>query len=366
MTSSTPPTHASLADGRSLYLFDDRPRRRAPAADPRPLPPLPAPGEARWDAVLGEWVVIAPHRTGRERPPEGGCALCPSSTRAPTEIPLPTYDVAVFENRYPALSGPGHPLPDRPNGPWATTTAAGRCEVVSFSDRHATSLARLPLHRLRTVVEAWAHRTEALNTTPGIEQVVCFENRGAAIGATQTHPHGQIYAYPFAPPRFARMREQARRTRQHTGDCLHCTLLTAEERAGERVVLRTAHWTAFVPYAARWPYEVHLYARRHVPDLPALTPDERADLAGAYRTVLRCFEEVAEEPLPYMATWVQAPARRERHLSHLHAQIISDRFAPDRAKRLAAGELGAGVFVSEAIPEEAAARLRRHVHSAPD
>ncbi|MFE7076401.1 galactose-1-phosphate uridylyltransferase [Streptomyces sp. NPDC057620] len=353
------PTRGTLADGRALYLFDDRPRRRLPPVDRRVPTQLPPPSEARWDPIMGEWVVIAPHRMGRGHTPETGCALCPSAGGAATEIPVASYDVAVFDNRYPALREPGSALPDVPTSLWAVAAAGGRCEVVSFSEEHRTSLAHLPVRRVATVVEAWAHRTEALNNTPGVEQVVCFENRGADIGATQSHPHGQIYGYPFVPARFARMRELARRARVLEECCLFCEVLAAEERAGERVVVRSAHWTAFVPHAARWPYEVHLYARRHVPDLPGLTSAERAELAGVYRAVLRCFDDVAEEPLPYMATWVQAPARRERDLTHLHAQIISDRFRPNQAKRLAAGELGAGAFVTEVVPENTARSLRK-------
>ncbi|MEU6367460.1 hypothetical protein ABZ876_17415 [Streptomyces sp. NPDC046931] len=124
------------------------------------------------------------------------------------------------------------------------------------------------------------------------------------------------------------------------------------------MVLRSEHGAAFAPFAARWPYEVHLNARGHMPGLPGLASAERAELAGVYRDVLRCFEDVAEEALPYTATWVQAPARRDRHPNHLHAQIISDRFRPDRPKRLAAGELGAATFVSEAVPEDTARSSR--------
>ncbi|MEU5386139.1 galactose-1-phosphate uridylyltransferase [Kitasatospora cineracea] len=352
------PVPAVLADGRTIHFYDDEQRHRPVPPDRRVLPPAGPPSELRWDATTEEWVIMAPHRAARAGGAGPGCALCPTTGGAATEVPAASYDVAVFENRYPALRGPGGPAPGAVPGPHAGAPAGGRCEVVSFSCAHDTSLARLPLRRMTTVVEAWADRTRRLNGLPGVEQVVCFENRGAELGATQAHPHGQIYAYPFVPARFGRMWEAAGRARGQGRPCPFCEVLAAEERAGERVVLRTPHWTAFVPYAARWPYEVHVYARRHTADLGGLGPEERADLARTYREVLRRFEHVEEAPLPYLALWCQAPAREGREAAHLHARIFSDRSRATGVKRLGAGELGAGAFVSEARPEEAAERLR--------
>ncbi|MFD8722638.1 galactose-1-phosphate uridylyltransferase [Streptomyces sp. NPDC059629] len=356
------PRSARLADGRALYLFDDHEHdgraHRAVPIDRRRLPPPPPRNQLRWDPLTDEWVVIAPHRLGRARGRGTGCALCPSTPGAPTEIPADTYDVAVFENRFPALHGAAEVSVATAEGTRTSISAAGRCEVIAFSSEHHTAPAELSVHRIGTVVEAWIHRTRALNALPGVVQVVCFENRGAEIGATQSHPHGQIYGYPFEPARLRRMREAAWRSRGQGVDCLHCHLLKAEERDGERLVLRTDRWTAFVPFAARWPYEVHLYPRRHVSELRELDASECRELAEVYRSLLRRFQYVDSAPLPYMALWVQAPARGDEGLTHLHAQLFSDRFSPGVAKRLAAGELGAGTHVSEAVPEETARRLR--------
>ncbi|MER6331792.1 galactose-1-phosphate uridylyltransferase [Streptomyces sp. NPDC001034] len=342
-----------------MHYYDEHPGRARADVPAEPVPAAPAPASSlRRDPTTGEWVLMAPHR--RRRSATGPhCPLCPDAPHEAAEIPGGAYDVAVFDNRYPALGGPAAPGPAHHFGTLADAPAPGRCEVIAYSGDHHTPLARLPRSRVRTVIEAWADRTRELNRLDGVEQVVCFENRGAEVGASLDHPHGQIYAYPWIPDRFARMQETARQARLRGVDCLFCAVLAAEERAGSRIVTRSAHWSAFVPFAARWPFEVHLYARRHVPDLGALTEEERADLAGVYRSVLRRFETVADRPLPYMAVWVQAPARDGRELAHLRAQVFSDHWGSGAVKRMAAGELGAGAFVSETEPERAAEALRR-------
>ncbi|MFI8833421.1 galactose-1-phosphate uridylyltransferase [Streptomyces afghaniensis] len=348
--------HASLADGRSVYLYDERAQPLPVSPDARCLSPGDRRAELRWDPTLAEWVVVAPHRAVRPKTSDHtGCPLCPSTPTVPSEIPCADYDVVVFENRFPALSGrfsAGAAEAAQPTRP-----AAGRCEVVVFSSAHDLSLARLSTRRVRTVIEAWVDRTKCLNAVAGVEQVVCFENRGTQIGATLTHPHGQIYAYPFIPARFERMLLVARGARDRGDRCVHCQLVESELQSAERVIGVTRHWIAFVPPAARWPYEARLYARRHVPDLAALDADELDDLAEAYRSLLRRFETVATAPLPYMALWVQAAAGESRDLTHLHAQVFSDRSATG-VKRLAAGELGAGAWVTEVCPEAMAERLR--------
>ncbi|KUN00438.1 hypothetical protein AQI95_34640 [Streptomyces yokosukanensis] len=349
-------TSTTLADGREIHFYDDVAGPERKVVDTRVLPPVESGAELRWDPTTEEWVVMAAHRRSRSAHTAAPCPLCPSTDGSATEIPTGDYDVAVFENRYPALRGADSG--QRHEGTSLTLPAGGRCEVMVFGSEHDTSLAQLSEQRVRTVIEAWADRTTALNALPDVEQVVCFENRGSEIGATLAHPHGQIYAYPFMPSRFERMQRASRHAHARGTGCVFCSVLATELTAGHRVVARSPHWTAFVPHAARWPYEVHLYANRHVPDLAALTAEERADLAAAYRSLLRRFETVAEAPLPYMALWIQAPARGERTHSHLHAQIFSDRATPLKPKRLAAGELGAGTFISEVEPEQAAAALR--------
>src|SRR5580704_12475435 len=225
-------TSAVLADGREIIYFNESPGLgREFAPDTRPLPPRPpgpplpvgtAESGIRWDPLAGEWVVIAAARQDRTfLPPPDQCPLDPSAPGRLTEIPASSYDVVVFENRFPSLSEP-----------------LGRCEVVCFTSAHDSSFAHLTPRRARTVFEAWVDRTQALSALPETRQVYCFENKGEEIGVTLHHPHGQIYAFPFVTPRTERMVAEAQR---YQGGNLFDGLLEAELSAGERVVARNEH-----------------------------------------------------------------------------------------------------------------------------
>jgi UDPglucose--hexose-1-phosphate uridylyltransferase len=359
-----------LADGREILYFDDTEPYASGGADrlvpdTRDLPPADdGDPTMRRDPLTGEWVVIASHRNTRTfLPPTDECPLCPTKPgRAPSEVPAPDYDVVVFENRFPSLSTRATPTPPTVDGQrlWPLAPAAGRCEVVCFTSDHSSAVADLPRERVRTVVEAWADRTEALSATPGIREVFCFENRGQEIGVTLHHPHGQIYGYPFVTPRTEALLREAARHREATGGHLLRDVLAAERSAGTRVVLDGEHWTAYVPAAARWPVEVHLAPRRDVPDLPALTADERDELAEVYLELLRRADRYYEgvPALPYIAAWHQAPVGPGRDLARLHLQLFSVLRSPGKLKYLAGSESGAGVWVNDARPEAIAARLR--------
>jgi UDPglucose--hexose-1-phosphate uridylyltransferase len=353
-----------LADGRALYYFDAEPGTVRDAKDTRELPYPTTASEIRWDPLLDQWVVIASHRQGRTvLPPADECPLDPSRDGRRTEIPAGDYEVVVFENRFPALTGDAAlgPDPDElaAGDPlFARRPGVGRSEVVCCTSDHSAAFSSLSPQRVETVIDAWVDRTRELNAMPEVEQVFVFENRGEEIGVTLSHPHGQIYGYPFVPPRMRRQLDSARRYRDRTGDCLHCTLLAAERRAGTRIVTEDDLFTVVVPHAARWPYEAHLYPRRHVPDLPALTAEERAGLARAYLDLLRRFDRLFPTPTPYVAGWLQAPARGDRDLMHLHAEVFSIRRAAGKLKHLAGSESAAEVWINDISPERAAAALR--------
>jgi UDPglucose--hexose-1-phosphate uridylyltransferase len=177
---------------------------------------------------------------------------------------------------------------------------------------------------------------------------------------TLSHPHGQIYAYPFVTPRGDAMLRQAAAHRAATGGNLLRDLLDAERRAGTRVVLSGEHWTAYVPAAARWPVEVHLAPHRDVPDLAALDDAEREELAHVYLELLRRADRYFDgvESLPYIAGWHQAPVGEGRELGRLYLQLFSILRAPGKLKYLAGSESGAGAWVNDAAPERIAERLR--------
>ncbi|CAM5422733.1 MULTISPECIES: galactose-1-phosphate uridylyltransferase [Streptomyces] len=345
-------TSTRLADGRELIYYDLRDDTLRQAVDRRPLEPTVTTSEIRHDDLLGDAVAIASHRQGRTyHPPADQCPLCPSRDGRLSEIPDSSYDVVVFENRFPSLAGD-----------------SGRCEVVCFTSDHDASFADLTEEQARLVLDAWTDRTSELSSLPAVEQVFCFENRGAEIGVTLGHPHGQIYAYPFTTPRTALMLRSLARHKAATGGGNLFDAVLERELAGERVVLESEHWAAFVPYAAHWPYEVHLYPRRRVPDLLALDEAARAEFPQVYLELLRRFDRIfgeGEPPTPYISAWHQAPFGRSaesegvvRDDFALHLELFTIRRTSGKLKFLAGSESGMNVFINDVPPERAAERLR--------
>ncbi|AYL36503.1 galactose-1-phosphate uridylyltransferase [Streptomyces fungicidicus] len=345
-------TSTRLADGRELVYYDLGDDTVRDAVDRRPLDATVTTSEVRHDALLGDSVAIASHRQGRTyHPPADECPLCPSRGDRLSEVPDSSYDVVVFENRFPSLAGD-----------------SGRCEVVCFTSDHQASFASLSEPQARLVLDAWTDRTSELSHLPSVEQVFCFENRGAEIGVTLQHPHGQIYAYPFTTPRTALMLRQVAAHKEATGGENLFDAVLQRELTEERIVLRSEHWVAFVPYAAHWPYEVHLYPLRRVPDLLGLDEAARTEFPQVYLELLKRFDRIFgenEPPTPYIAAWHQAPFGQledfegvTRDDFALHLELFTIRRTSGKLKFLAGSESGMNVFINDVPPERAAQRLR--------
>ncbi|MET8983020.1 galactose-1-phosphate uridylyltransferase [Streptomyces sp. NPDC004539] len=353
-------TSTRLADGRELIYYDLRDDSVRDAVDRRPLDRTVTTSEVRRDPLLGDQVAIASHRQGRTyHPPADQCPLCPTQGDNLSEIPDSQYDVVVFENRFPSLAGD-----------------SGRCEVVCFTSDHNSSFADLTEEQARLVLDAWTDRTSELSHLPSVQQVFAFENRGEEIGVTLGHPHGQIYAYPFTTPRTALMLRQVAAHKDATGGENLFDAVLERELADERVVLESEHWVAFVPYAAHWPYEVHLYPRRRVPDLLGLDEGARTEFPKVYLELLRRFDRIfdgrdggeggVDQPVtPYIAAWHQAPFGQleefegvSRDDFALHLELFTIRRTSGKLKFLAGSESGMGAFINDIAPERAAERLR--------
>ncbi|OBI99560.1 galactose-1-phosphate uridylyltransferase [Mycobacterium sp. 1465703.0] len=363
----TGPTRAKLADGRDLLFFSLPGHHPAPVEDRRPLPAratdAAAKSQLRFDRSTGQWVIIAALRQDRTyKPPPEACPLCPGPTGLTSEVPAPDYDVVVFENRFPSLSGAQPSLPVPAPVPaddgFVTAPGHGRCEVICFSADHNGSVAQLAPAHARLVVEAWRHRTADLMARPGIEQVFCFENRGEEIGVTLTHPHGQIYGYPYLTPRTATMLEQARRHRKLHGSNLFGDLLAGEVADGSRVIARNELFTAFVPFAARWPVEVHIYPNRFVRNLTELGEDELDEFVRVYLDVLGRFDRMYSSPLPYISALHQYDGTEAQAEGYFHVELMSIRRSATKLKYLAASESAMDAFIGDVTPESVAQLLR--------
>ncbi|HET9947325.1 MAG TPA: galactose-1-phosphate uridylyltransferase [Longimicrobiales bacterium] len=345
------------SDGRYLILYGDR-----------PLPPdleIPQPGpgverltELRWHPFRAEWVAYAAHRQERTfLPPPDWDPLAPSVPGAhPTELPAGPWKVAVFENRFPALHLGAAPPPANVV---ETRPSLGACEVVVYTPEWVDSLADLPTAHVEMLIDVWAERTEELGAHEAIRYVMPFENRGAEVGATLHHPHGQIYAYPFVPPVAAAGLEQQRAHMERRGTGLLESHLEAELRDGRRVIRRSGHALSFVPAFARYPYEAWVAPLEAVPSLARLTPEQRTAVALALQDLVRRYDAVRGTAFPYVMVVHQAPTDGAPHPeAHVRFEFYPQYRSPDRLKYLAGTEVGAGMFVNDTLPEQKAAELR--------
>lgn len=348
-------------DGRRLTLYSTQPLP-ADVAAPSPFAePLPGAPHLRWHPLRGEWVTYAAYRQGRTflPPPEYNPLAVTRDPANPTELPDAEWDIAVFDNRFPSLLTPARPMAP-PSLIVPTAPAGGHCEVVVFTRDPSSSLAALPLARSAMLIEVLADRTARMARRGDVRYVLPFENRGAEVGVTLHHPHGQIYGYPVVPPVPARMQQQCEAHYRATGRGLLGDLIEDELVDGRRVLYAGEHALAWVPVCARYPYEVWVATVAPVPDFGALSAAQRDDLARALKTVLMKFDALWSRPFPYLMAWYQAPIDGTPHPEwHLHAEFYPPYRTPDKLKYLAGTEIGAGFFAMDALPEDKAAELRR-------
>ena len=319
--------------------------------------------QLRWDPTLREWVAYATHRQDRTfLPPAEYCPLDPTKPGGfPTEVPRESYDIVVFENKFPSFSPNPAETAGAGDAPTATSPGRGVCEVVLYSQEHDSTLATMPEGRIRNLVHVWADRYEELGGLDFVEYVFIFENKGEAIGVTLHHPHGQIYAYPFVPPRPKKELEAARDYgTENDGSCLHCDLLSRELTDESRVVVVGEHFAAFVPYYAHFPYEAHVYSRRCAPSIADLDASERQDLAHVLKRLLVGYDNLFGFSLPYMMAMHQAPTDGGAYagVAHFHIEFYPLNRTADKLKYLAGSETGAGAFIMDVLPEETAKTLR--------
>ena len=317
-----------------MYLYGDF----VPAPEDYQAPAMPnGVYQRRWNPLRREWVLVAASRQARTFLPERtACPLCPSRPGHSSEIPASRYQAAVFENRFPAMVGPG-----------------GHCEVVVYTDQHEGSFATLSDDRLRLLADVWTDRYRELSRRPDVRYVFIFENRGEQVGVTLHHPHGQIYAYGFIPP------VPATELRRQTRGCLQCRLIQDELDGKRRVLIDGAGIVAYVPGYARWPYEVHVMSRTHRGSLAAMTPALRMSLLTSMQRVARAYDRLFETPMPYMMVMHQAPTGAKAPTqAHLHVEFYPTMREREKLKYLAGSESGAGVFINDTLAEESADRLR--------
>ncbi len=327
----------------------------------------------RWNSLRQCWVLVSPHRT--ERPWQGEvaqksvptgaaydsqCYLCPGNTRA-GGARNPAYEnVFTFVNDYSAL------LPDLPTPSDASASpllaaepVRGLCKVLCFHPDHSLTLARMTPEEIRSVVDAWASEYEQIGGIDWIDYVQIFENRGAMMGASNPHPHGQIWSTSFIPDEPAAETAAQREHLARTARCLLCDYVATELAAAERIVFSNDHFVVLVPWWAVWPFEVLLLSRRHAGSLPEFASDERDALADALRRITTRFDNLFETSFPYTMGFHQSPTDGNAHPEwHFHAHFYPPLLRSATVRKFMVGFEMLGMPQRDITPESAANRLR--------
>ncbi len=318
----------------------------------------------RYNALRDTWVAVSPARNERPHAPAvdplpAGCPLCPGGPEVPFD-----YDAAVFDNRFPSFSVAPPTPPSAPAIPGIGSLAdgaRGRCEVVLYTSRHEGSLATLTDAELARVIAIWADRSDELWADPTHRVVMIFENRGEAVGATLSHPHGQIYALDRIPPAVAQRTAALRAHRTRTGSSLSQAVVDADV-GSDRCLYVDDDFVAAVPYAPDWPFEVHVRARREgVRRLGDLTAEEQVSLALALRAVVTAYDQVHDRPMAYLMACHEAPADPTGApvADHrLAIEFLPPHRSAEKLKVRASVETALGVFINDTSPEDSAALLR--------
>ncbi len=327
----------------------------------------------RWNPLRQSWVLVSPHRTqrpwqgemGQKAVPSGvtydaECYLCPGNKRAGGESNPDYSGVFAFVNDYSAL------LPESPAPDWdgespllKAEAARGVCRVLCYHPDHSLTLARMTTGEIRPVVDSWTEQYEELGGTSWIEYVQIFENRGAMMGASNPHPHGQIWSTGFVPDEPA---EETRAQREHlalTGQCLLCSYLATERVRGERIVFENEHFAAIVPFWAVWPFEVLLLSKRHAGAMPEFTSEERNGLADALKRLTTRYDNLFETSFPYTMGFHQTPTEGNQHPEwHFHAHFYPPLLRSATVRKFMVGFEMLGMPQRDITPEDAAGRLR--------
>ena len=326
----------------------------------------------RYNPLRGDWVLVSPHRTQRPwqgqvekhaAPPQlqydPGCYLCPRNSRAGGASNPAYTSTFVFDNDYAALRPDGIEEQLNQDGLLIAESERGICRVICFSPRHDLTVARMEQEEIRRVVDTWTSQYEELSKLPFILSVQIFENRGEMMGASNPHPHCQIWASESLPNELEREQFSQNTHRNSRGTCLLCDYLRLELQAEERVVCENASFAAVVPFWAVWPFETLLLSKRHVTGLDQLDPAERADLAEILKRLTTRYDNLFEVSFPYTMGFHQRPADGEEHPEwHLHAHYYPPLLRSATVRKFMVGYEMLATPQRDITPEKAAEHLR--------
>lgn len=312
--------------------------------------------ELRWNPMLEEWTIVATHRQKRTHLPKTeDCPLCPGVLEIPED-----FEIACFENRFPSLRKEPEEPEIEGDELYRVKKARGICEVVVYTPEHEGTLTDQSVQRIYNLVRVWKDRYEELGSRDFIDYVFIFENKGEVIGVTLNHPHGQIYAYPFIPPKLqTELNASLNYYKKHNQQCLFCEILRKEREFQKRIVSENESFTAFIPFFARYTYEVHIYPNQHSRSIAEFDDKTQQDLAIVLKDVLVKYDNLFDFSFPYIMVMHQEPTTGEKYdYYHFHIEFYPPYRTREKIKYLAGSESGAGAFINGSAAEEKAEELR--------
>ena len=312
--------------------------------------------ELRWNPLIKDWVMIASHRQNRPQMPKDWCPFCPGSGKVPDHFTVHKYD-----NDFPALSQEP-PVPDDvETNINKTKPAYGKCEVILYSPEHTVTLPELPVPHIRELVDLWAERFTEISADEKIKYVFIFENRGAAVGVTMPHPHGQIYGYSVIPKKIELEIDAFKEHKEKTGNCLMCDMLKDEVEAKSRIICENEDFIVFLPFFCEYPYGVYIAAKRHIQNLCDMTDSEKTNLASILKETAGTLDSLFDYAFPYMMCMYQNPVNtgEATDFHHFHIAFYPPMRSADKIKYCASSETGAWAHCNPTAPEEKAEELRQ-------
>lgn len=311
--------------------------------------------ELRWNPLVKDWVMVASNRQNRPQMPKDWCPFCPGSGKVPDK-----FTVLKYDNDFPALSQ-NPPEPDEVETRiYKTKPNYGKCEVVLYSPEHTVTLPELPEPHIRELVDLWEERFTEISADEKIKYVFIFENRGAAVGVTMPHPHGQIYGYSVVPKKLELEMQSCKEHFNENGSCLICDLMEDELKDGRRVIFENEDFVTFLPFWSEYPYGVYIGAKRHFQNLTQMTEREKDNLANILKETAGMLDSLFDYTFPYMMCMYQNPVNGEdaSDYYHFHIAFYPPMRSADKIKFNASSETGAWAHCNPTAPEEKAEELR--------
>ncbi len=301
--------------------------------------------------MLGEWVIVTPQRARRPfQDIEQECPFCPEREETTGD-----WKVLTLDNKFAALQPDDYPV--NLDSPLVIgTNAHGYCKVIIESRDHEMQIERMDDSQLTRVFQEYLRIYKELEAKEGIEYILEFENRGKAIGVSLNHPHAQVYAFPFIPPRILREIHQFKKYEEENDVCLVCDAIVNEKKSGERIIRETENFISLIPYGARLPYEVHIYPKEHVQDLSGIEKN-LAEFGSVVADTIKRYSQVFDE-IAYTMVFHTSPLKGNHSNWHFHVEFYPPWRDRSRIKYLAGVESGGWTYTNDSSPEDKAKELR--------